>query len=101
MNKTTKCLTILIALLFLLSSLSFAARKAKSVKATANHVKININTANVAQLSTLPRIGVKIGNRIINFRKKHGKFKRIEEIMKVKGIGEKVFQKIKSRIKVS
>jgi competence protein ComEA len=101
MNKTTKVLAILITLLFLLSSFSFAARKAKPVKTTNNQVKININTANVNQLSTLPRIGVKIGNRIINFRKKHGKFKKIEEIMKVKGVGEKVFQKIKNRIKVS
>ncbi len=100
MNKSTKLLIILVVSLFLFSSLSFAARKAKPVS-HVNQAKININTANVSQLSTLPRIGVKISKRIIDYRKKHGKFKRIEEIMKVKGIGEKVFQKIKNRIKAS
>ena len=62
--------------------------------------RININTASVKQLSELPRIGEKIALRIVNFRKQNGKFKRIEELMKVKGIGEKLFVKLKSRITV-
>jgi competence protein ComEA len=62
--------------------------------------RININTATVKQLSELPRIGEKIALRIINFRKQNGKFKRIEELMKVKGIGEKLFDKLKNRITV-
>ena len=62
--------------------------------------KININTASVAVLQELPRIGEKVAQRIVDFRKTHGKFKRIEEIMKVQGIGEKIFQQIKDRITV-
>ena len=62
--------------------------------------KININTASVAELQELPRIGEKVAQRIVDFRKTHGKFKRIEEIMKVQGIGEKIFQQIKDRITV-
>ncbi len=62
--------------------------------------KININTASLAELQELPRIGEKVAQRIIDFRKENGKFKKIEEIMKVPGIGEKVFNQIKDRITV-
>ena len=62
--------------------------------------KVNINTATVAELQTLPRIGPQIAQRIVDFRSKNGKFKRIEEIMKVRGIGEKVFEVIKDKITV-
>lgn len=73
--------------------------KAVEKQSTASK-RININTATVIQLSTLPRIGEKIALRIVNFRKQNGKFKRIEELMKVKGIGEKLFVKLKDRITV-
>ena len=62
--------------------------------------KININTASAVELQELPRIGEKVAQRIIDFRKTHGMFKKIEEIMKVQGIGEKIFQQIKDRITV-
>ncbi len=61
---------------------------------------ININLASVEELSTLPRIGVKIAQRIVEYRKKNGNFKKIQEIMRVKGIGEKLFEKIKNQITV-
>lgn len=82
---------------FLLSC--FLALSAQPVsKASAN--KININTASVEELQELPRIGPKVAQRIVDFRKEHGRFKRIEEIMKVKGIGESTFERIKDLITV-
>ncbi len=66
----------------------------------AGEKKININTASLVELQKLPRIGEKVGQRIIDFRKKNGRFRKIEEIMKVKGIGEKMFNKIKDLITV-
>jgi competence protein ComEA len=56
---------------------------------------INLNTATVDQLATLPGIGPKTAERIIEYRTKSGGFKKIEELMNVKGIGEKSFLKIK------
>lgn len=60
--------------------------------------KIDINTASVVELQKLPRIGEKVAQRIVDFRKEHGDFKKIEEIMKVKGVGEKTFKLIKDLI---
>ena len=62
--------------------------------------KININTASAAELQQLPRIGEKVAQRIIDFRKEHGNFQKIEEIMKVKGIGERMFANLKELITV-
>ena len=62
--------------------------------------KININTASLTELQELPRIGEKIAQRIIDFRKEHGKFKSTTDLLKVKGIGEKVFDSLKDRITV-
>ena len=62
--------------------------------------KININTAPVEVLENLPRIGPKVAQRIVDFRKQNGPFKKIEELMKVKGIGEKTFARLKDLIVV-
>lgn len=61
---------------------------------------ININTANETELEQLPGIGASIAGRIIDYRNKNGKFKAIEDIKNVTGIGETKFEKIKDFIKV-
>jgi comEA protein len=61
---------------------------------------ININTASKEKLATLSGIGDKISDRIIKYREEHGGFKKIEEIMNVKGIGKKKFEKMKVYITV-
>jgi competence protein ComEA len=62
--------------------------------------KIDINSASVQELQKLPQIGAAVAQRIVDYRAKHGKFAKIEEIMKVKGIGEKTFLKLKPLITV-
>ena len=60
--------------------------------------QINLNTATLDQLETLPGIGRTTAERILEHRTKIGSFKRIEELMNVKGIGEKSFLKLKPLI---
>ena len=61
---------------------------------------VNLNTADLEELKTLPGIGDAKAKSIINYREEHGGFENIEEIMQIEGIKEGVFQKIKDKIKV-
>ncbi len=65
----------------------------------ASKGKININTASKKELVTLKGVGGKIADRIIEYRKAHP-FKKAEDLMNVKGIGQKLFDKNKDLIKV-
>ena len=62
--------------------------------------KINLNTATLEELITLERIGPKYAQRIIDYRETNGPFEKIEDIMKVKGIGPKTFEANKDKITV-
>ena len=86
-----------LALVAAMAVLGLASAFAQS---PASKAKLNINTASAAELETLPRIGPAVAQRIIDFRTKNGAFKRVEDIMKVQGIGEKVYQNIKDLITV-
>ncbi len=57
--------------------------------------KVNINTATVEQLSLLPGIGAKIAEEIVHYRTSNGNFSSTEDLKKVKGVGDKKFEKIK------
>jgi competence protein ComEA len=61
---------------------------------------VNLNTASAAQLEALPGVGPAMAKRIVEYRQKNGSFKKIEELMNVKGIGEKSFLKLKPLITV-
>lgn len=62
---------------------------------------VNINTATVQELETLPYIGPAKAQAIIDYRKEKGQFKTVEDITKVKGIGKATFEKLKSEITVT
>jgi len=89
--------TAALGLVAALLVLSFAGAYAQT---SAPKAKININTAGQAELETLPRIGPKVAQRIIEYRAQNGGFKKVEDIMKVKGIGEKIFAQIKDQITI-
>lgn len=62
--------------------------------------RINLNTASVLELQTLPGIGPKLAARIIEHRQKHGSFKRAQDIVIVRGFSAKRFRQIAHLIKV-
>ena len=61
---------------------------------------LNLNAATEAQLEALPGIGPATATRIVEYRKKNGAFKKVEDLMNVKGIGEKSFLKLKALVAV-
>lgn len=72
--------------LFLLATLLFSA--------------VNINKANVVQLQTLNGIGPSKAEEIIKYRKSHGGFKTVDELVNVSGIGPKTVAKLRTQVSI-
>jgi len=62
---------------------------------------INLNSATLEQLDILPGIGPNKAKAIIDYRKRYGDFQSLEQIMEVKGIGPKMFEKMRGRISIT
>jgi competence protein ComEA len=78
-----------------------SATTARTAKPAGPGVVVNLNTATQAQLETLPGVGPRAAERILEYRQKAGPFKKVEDLMNVKGIGEKSFLKLKPLLTVS
>ena len=89
-----------VALIALLGAGTAVAGEGSSGKSAAV-LPLDLNKASAGQLTELPGIGTITANRIVEWRDEHGPFRRIEDLMKVKGIGEKSFEKLRPHVKVS
>jgi competence protein ComEA len=89
---------LIAALVVLPSSVSWA--QADKPSSPPSMTQLNLNSATLDQLETLPGIGRATAQRILEYRQKTGGFRRIEELMNVKGIGEKSFLKLKPLVVV-
>jgi competence protein ComEA len=95
MNSSIKRLTALaVAALIALAAAPVAAADAPSGV-------VNVNTATAEQLDLLPGVGPAVASRILEHREKNGNFKAAEDLMLVKGIGEKSFEKMKPYVSTS
>ena len=74
------------------------AAGASTAPAAAAGPQVNINTATASELALLPRVGPALAQRIIEFRTANGPFKAAEELIRVKGIGERSFANLKPYI---
>lgn len=63
-------------------------------------LRVNINQAGRTELESLPAIGEKTAQKIIDYRNKHGPFRSKEEIKNVSGIGEKTYEKVVDKIEI-
>jgi competence protein ComEA len=101
MIRTLALAVAVVCLGVMLGAPSLAAQTPAGAPATSAALVININTADAAGLATLPGIGAKTAELIVAYRQKNGPFKKIEELMNVRGIGEKSFLKIRAQISVT
>ena len=88
-----KSLNIIMALVLMTLSVASYAADAESSSSSSQQV-VNINTADISQLALLPRVGEKAAQRIVDYRKEHGPFRKATDLMQVKGIGAKTFERM-------
>jgi competence protein ComEA len=89
-------------------ALSYTPEAAAQTKAPARSATkpavtsiVNINTASAGELETLPGVGARTAALIVEYRQKNGPFKKVEELMNIRGVGEKNFLKLKAQITVA
>jgi competence protein ComEA len=68
---------------------------------TSAFAKVDINKASVQELETLSGIGAAKAEAIVQYREEHGNFKKKEDLVQVKGVGDKIVEKISDDIEVS
>lgn len=107
MRRITCAVATLVTLVMVLAGAVPAAAQApekpartRAAAPAAPTSPINLNTATQAQLETLPGVGAATAKRILEYRQKNGTFKKAEELMNIKGIGEKSFLKLKPHVTV-
>ena len=88
----------------LVMALALAAAVPPALAAPASQTatdKINVNTASAEELTALPGIGKAYADRIVEYREKNGPFKKVEDLLNVRGIGEKTLERIRDRVTVA
>ena len=103
-NAFSMTLTIMALLALLIVNPAFAGKEkegvTKSNEIVASMEMININQADAKTLTTLKGIGKDRAVKIIEYREKYGPFEKVEDLMKVKGIGKKIFEQNKNVLSV-
>ncbi len=74
------------------------AGQSEQKPSSTSELRVDINQAGVAELSKLPGIGEQVAKRIIAYREENGPFEKAEELMNVRGIGEKSFLKLRPHV---
>jgi competence protein ComEA len=97
--RKSHLIVLSVILIATLSSAAMAADAQPVPAPTATGV-VNINTADNAQLALLPRVGAKAAQRIADYRKEHGNFRKTSDLMQVKGFGEKSFERLSAYVTV-
>lgn len=97
MRKSLHIITL--ALIVAVMSTAVFADDAAPVSSASAGV-VNVNSADASQLALLPRVGPKAAERIIAYRTEHGPFKKTSDLLQVKGIGAKTFERLSQYVTV-
>ena len=74
------------------------AGQSEEKAASSSELRVDINQADVEELSKLPGVGEQVAKRIVAYREENGPFEKAEELMNVRGIGEKSFLKLQPHV---
>jgi competence protein ComEA len=93
---------VLVALVAAVPTVAEAAGGRSPARSTAvvSTGPVNINTASVEELDALPGIGPALAQRIADYRREHGPFTKVDDLLNVKGIGAKLLARIRERLTV-
>ncbi len=83
-----------------LTGIAVAAQSQEAKPKAEAELRVDINEAGVSELTKLPGVGEQVAKRIVAYREENGPFEKAEDLMNVRGIGEKSFLKLQSRITV-
>ena len=101
MLRTVLSIVVCSCLLYCVPAGAQSRSSARADAKPASTAIVNLNTASATDLEGLPGIGAKTAARIVEYRQKNGPFKKVEELMNVRGVGEKNFVKLKPQITVA
>ena len=91
---------LIATMILLIASLTTAAFADEAASRSSVAGVVNINTADATQLAYLPGIGAKAAQRIVEYREQHGPFAKTTDLMQVKGIGDKSFERLSAYLVV-
>ena len=100
LNKGMLVLAVLAVAGISLTGIPAYAASNKDVKVENPQKVVNINTAASEELQSIRGIGPAIAGRILDYRKEHGRFEKIEDLAKVHGVGEAKLQRIKAQVSI-
>jgi competence protein ComEA len=89
-----------VGFLFSLALISAPGPAEASISHHQNEQRININTASIEELQRLPGIGPALASRVVEHRRRHGLFKRPQDIIIVRGMSAKFYRRIAHLIRV-
>ena len=98
MNRIS--LTLIVSLIFCLALNGMTPRAASANSRHQNEERININTATIEELRRLPGVGAALASRIVEHRRRHGLFKRPQDIIIVRGMSARLYRRIAQLIRV-
>ena len=102
MNRTFRFVNVVVLALSVCALMPVATPRADGQAQTEPQKRlVNLNAATVAELESLPGVGPAVAARIIEYREKNGGFKKVEDLMNVRGIGEKTFLQLKPLVTVT